>query len=187
MRVPSRSKTCRQLRMSPRVLVAVPNPQGTDVSGGSVQQMLACGPVWLLVWRSGLTGPVGLVGESMVIRGSFMAAAMRQVKMLRHRIVAAGAQRLAAQYAPTRKQTAAPWPESRHGNPCIIGAAGVEAATRSEQRAEPTLVQMEQPQYQSGQNIHEAGQLATSSGTSIPEASLPVQDTWVITPGRHGQ
>jgi len=109
------------------------------------------------------------------------------MKVFGYRVIATLAQRLATQHPPEREHAAAPRPEARHGNPCIIGATGMKAAARSEQGAEPALVQMEQAQYQSSQGIHVAGQLAAGNGASIPEASLPVQDTWVITPGRHGQ
>lgn len=115
------------------------------------------------------------------------APAMRQAKLFGHRVVAAVAQRLAAQYSPQREHAATPWPEARHRNPCIIRATRMKATVRHEQGTEPALVQMEQAKYQSRRNIHGAEQLAADNVVSIPEASLPVQDTWVITPGRHGQ
>ena len=87
----------------------------------------------------------------------FLAATAREVKVLGDRILAAVAQRLAAQQAPAGQQAAAPRAEARDRNPCIIGATGVEAAVRAEQRTDQALVQTQQPQYESGRNIHGAG------------------------------
>lgn len=86
-----------------------------------------------------------------------MATAAHEMKLPRHRVVAAVAQRLATQQAPRGQQAASAGPEADHRNPCIIGATGVEAAALAKQRAEPALVQTKQPQYQSGRCIHVAG------------------------------
>lgn len=89
--------------------------------------------------------------------GLFVATTGPELKALGHGIVATFTQRLATQQAPGNQQAAAPGPETRHGNPCIIGTGGVEAAARAQQGAEPALVQTKQPKYQSGKNVHVAG------------------------------
>ena len=95
--------------------------------------------------------------QSVDVRGISLAAAAGEMKALGYRVFAAGAQGLATQQTPGRQQAAAPRAEARNGNPCIIRATGVESAALPEQWAEPALVQMQQPQYQSGQDSHVAG------------------------------
>ena len=83
-----------------------------------------------------------------------MLAATHEMKVLRHRIFASHAQRLATQHAPHGQQAAAPRTEAGDRNACIIGATGVKSAAGAKQGAEPPLVQTEQPQYQSGKDVH---------------------------------
>jgi hypothetical protein len=84
-------------------------------------------------------------------------AAADEVEMFGYRVVAAVAQRLAAQQAPTGQQASTPWTEAHDRDPCIIGAAGVESAARPQQRTQPALVESQQEQYQSSHGIHAAG------------------------------
>ena len=73
-------------------------------------------------------------------------AAAAEVELLGHRILAAFAQWLAAQQAPTGQQAATQRAEAGDGNPCIIGATGVKATTLPQQGADPALVEGEQYQ-----------------------------------------
>ena len=67
-----------------------------------------------------------------------------EMEVLGHRIVAAMAQRLAAQDAPQRQHAAAQRAEARHRDARVVRAARVEAATLPQQRAEQPLVQCQQ-------------------------------------------
>lgn len=98
-----------------------------------------------------------LINQSVEIGGISLAATAGVMEVFGHRILAAGAQWLATQQPPAGQQAAAPRTEARERNPCIIRASRVEAAARTKQRADPALVQTQQPQYQSGQDIHVAG------------------------------
>jgi len=85
-----------------------------------------------------------------------MRTAASEVEMLRHRILAAAAQRLAAHDAPQRQDTAPQRTEAHDGNPCIIGTAGVEAATRTQQGAQQAFVGTKQEEQESGHFVHAA-------------------------------
>ena len=69
-----------------------------------------------------------------------------------HRILAAAAQRLAAGQSPEGQRAATQRTEARNGNPCIIGATGVEATALPQQGAEPAFVEAEQKKQESGQD-----------------------------------
>ena len=76
--------------------------------------------------------------------------AATQYELPGYRIVAATAQRLAAEEAPGRQGAATQGAEAGDGDPCIIGTAGMEAAALPQQRAEPAFVEAEQWQQESG-------------------------------------
>lgn len=78
--------------------------------------------------------------------------ATAQDKAFGHRILSAAAQRLAAGKPPQGQRTATQRTEACNGNPCIIGATGVEATTLPQQGAEPAFVQAEQKKQESGQD-----------------------------------
>lgn len=84
--------------------------------------------------------------------GLSSAATAGVVKVFGHRVLATGTQGLAAQQPPACEQAATPGAESNDGNPCIIGATGVEAASLSQQGAEPALVASEQKKQYSSQD-----------------------------------
>jgi membrane protease subunit (stomatin/prohibitin family) len=81
-----------------------------------------------------------LVGRLPGLGGVVMVMAAGVVEVLRYRIHAAAAQRLAAQNPPARQQTAAPGAEANDCNPCIISAAGVKATSWTKQWTDPALV-----------------------------------------------
>src|SRR6201996_6833661 len=90
--------------------------------------------------RPSLTSSAFLINQSVDMRFSSVSATA-EGKAGGDRVGAALAKGLAAPDAPDRKQAATPRTEARHSNPCIIGAAGVEAAALTEQGAQPALVE----------------------------------------------
>jgi len=79
-----------------------------------------------------------------------------EMEMLGHRVLATGAQRLAPQDAPERQRAATYRTEAHDGNPCIIGTAGVEAATLTQQGAQQAFVGTKQEEQESGHFVHAA-------------------------------
>ena len=104
--------------------------------------------------------------------GIAVVAAAGEVEMFRHRVLAAGAQRLATQQPPGRQRAAAPRAKARQRNPCIIRAGGMKAATWSEQWTEPAFVRAQQAQHASGQDIHGAGQLGAGKWYKYSRSKL---------------
>jgi len=71
-------------------------------------------------------------------------------------VFAAAAKWLAAQDAPKRQRAATDGTEAHDGNPCIIGAAGVKAATLTQQGAQQAFVRAKQEKQESGHFVHAA-------------------------------
>ena len=71
-------------------------------------------------------------------------------------VFATVAQRLAAKDAPQPQHAAPQGTEAHDGNPCIIGTAGVEAATLTQQGAQQAFVSTKHEEQESCDFVHAA-------------------------------
>ena len=106
---------------------------GIEIAGGGLDAARFHGQVG--VEAAPFVGELGVLDQSVDIVGIALAATAGVMKVLGYRVLATGAQWLAAQQPPAAQQAAAPRTKTRDRNPCIIRAIGVESATLSEQWA----------------------------------------------------
>ena len=78
----------------------------------------------------------------------FGAAGTPQGEMVRHGIKAAAAQRLTARQPPQGQRATTQRSEARHGDPRVVGTAWMKAAACAQQRAQDSLVDRKQKEYQ---------------------------------------
>src|SRR5690242_18212118 len=95
-----------------------------------------------------------LISHASLIRGFLrvVRAAAAQHEARRYRVEPTGAQGVAAQDTPNRKQTAAQWAEPCDRHLGVARTGRMEAALAAEQRAQQALVDRDQEQQQAGQD-----------------------------------
>jgi len=92
--------------------------------------------------------------------------------MFGDRIDAASAERLAAQDAVDAEPAAAPGAETRHGDARVVRAAGMKAAARAEQRAQPAFVSTQQRNEDARHSIDSATLGGKAFGKEYAPATL---------------